>query len=185
MSMTRGTKPSPSSLGKRSASACLRTEPNTRNPFETSTLVVPQPIPVETPVTTTSLLFAVALILRAAVAPPLAIANSGAEFGFVFTSATGFISVFLLRFFESARRCVAVSLPAHANAAGHRLVPAKVPEAREGPITAFYGNSPEFPMLLPAKTPMRRRNSSSSGPSLVAHRLAHLLAFLLPAALAA
>jgi hypothetical protein len=34
------------SLCKRSASACLRTEPNTRNPFETSTFVVPQPIPV-------------------------------------------------------------------------------------------------------------------------------------------
>src|ERR1700689_4815072 len=64
MSMTRGTKPSPNSLCKRSASAWLRTEPNTRNPFETSTFVVPQPIPVETPVTTTSLLFAIALLLR-------------------------------------------------------------------------------------------------------------------------
>jgi hypothetical protein len=42
----------------------LRTEPNTRNPFETRTLVVPQPIPVETPVTTTSLLFAIAFLLR-------------------------------------------------------------------------------------------------------------------------
>src|SRR5580704_18118855 len=56
----RGTKPFPNSLCKRSASAGLRTEPNTRNPFETSTFVVPQPIPVETPVTTTSLLFAIA-----------------------------------------------------------------------------------------------------------------------------
>src|SRR5208282_3362341 len=64
MSMTRGTKPSPNSLCKRSASACLRTEPNTRNPFETRTFVVPQPIPVETPVTTTSLLVAIALLLR-------------------------------------------------------------------------------------------------------------------------
>jgi hypothetical protein len=41
----------------------LRTEPNTRNPFETSTFVVPQPIPVETPVTTTSLLFAIVFLL--------------------------------------------------------------------------------------------------------------------------
>src|ERR1035438_5908415 len=60
----RGTKPLPNSLCKRSASAGLRTEPNTRNPFETSTFVVPQPIPVETPVTTTSLLFAIAFLLR-------------------------------------------------------------------------------------------------------------------------
>src|SRR5271168_83139 len=59
MSIRRGTKPLPNSLCKRSASACLRTEPNTRNPFETRTFVVPQPIPVETPVTTTSLLFAI------------------------------------------------------------------------------------------------------------------------------
>src|ERR1700679_292237 len=64
MSIMSGTKPSPNSLCKRSASACLRTEPNTRNPFETSTFVVPQPIPVETPVTTTSLLFAIAFLLR-------------------------------------------------------------------------------------------------------------------------
>src|SRR6202011_1856847 len=64
MSIIRGTKPLPNSLCKRSASACLRTEPNTRNPFETSTFVVPQPIPVETPVTTTSLLFAIALLLK-------------------------------------------------------------------------------------------------------------------------
>src|SRR5258708_13993741 len=59
----RGTKPLPNSLCKRSASAGLRTEPNTRNPFETSTFVVPQPIPVETPVTTTSLVFAIASLL--------------------------------------------------------------------------------------------------------------------------
>src|ERR1700679_3702484 len=63
-SILRGTKPLPNSLCKRSASVCLRTEPNTRNPFETSTFVVPQPIPVETPVTTTSLLFAIAFLLR-------------------------------------------------------------------------------------------------------------------------
>src|SRR5712692_7217767 len=63
MSIRRGTKPFPNSLCKRSASACFRTEPNTRNPFETSTFVVPQPIPVETPVTTTSLLFAIASLL--------------------------------------------------------------------------------------------------------------------------
>src|ERR1700722_6197393 len=62
MSIMRGTKPSPNSFCKRSASACLRTEPNTRNPFETSTFVVPKPIPVETPVTTTSLLFAIAFL---------------------------------------------------------------------------------------------------------------------------
>src|SRR2546425_3793460 len=62
MSIMRGTKPLPNSLCKRTASACLRTEPNTRNPFETSTFVVPQPIPVETPVTTTSLLFAIAFL---------------------------------------------------------------------------------------------------------------------------
>src|ERR1700733_6082763 len=64
MSIMRGTKPSPNSPCKRSASACLRTEPNTRNPFETSTFVVPQPIPVETPVTTTSLLLAIAFLLE-------------------------------------------------------------------------------------------------------------------------
>src|SRR6202166_424615 len=64
MSIMRGTKPLPLPICKRSASACLRTEPNTRNPFETSTFVVPQPIPVETPVTTTSLLFAIAFLLR-------------------------------------------------------------------------------------------------------------------------
>src|ERR1700719_5271978 len=64
MSIMRGTKPSRNSLCKRSASACLRTEPNTRNPFEISTFVVPQPIPVDTPVTTTSLLFAIAFLLR-------------------------------------------------------------------------------------------------------------------------
>src|SRR5271170_7249414 len=61
MSIMRGTKLLPNSLCKRSASVCLRTEPNTRNPFEISTFAVPQPIPVETPVTTTSLLFAIAL----------------------------------------------------------------------------------------------------------------------------
>src|ERR1700691_982166 len=64
MSIMRGTKPLPNSLCRRSASACLRTEPNTRNPFETSTFVAPQPIPVETPVTTTSLLFAIVFLLR-------------------------------------------------------------------------------------------------------------------------
>src|ERR1700689_4086547 len=63
MSIVGGTKPSPNSFCKRSASACLRTEPNTRSPFETSTFVVPQPMPVETPVTTTSLLFAIATLL--------------------------------------------------------------------------------------------------------------------------
>src|ERR1700674_1602579 len=92
MSIMRGTKPFPNSFCKRSASACLRTEPNTRNPLEIRTFVVPQPIPVETPVTTTSLLFAIA---------------------------------FFLLFFKTARRSVAVSLPAHANAAGHQPVPAK------------------------------------------------------------
>src|SRR5580698_7905864 len=64
MSMMRGTKPSPNSFCKRSASACLRTEPNTRNPFETSTFVVPQPIPLDTPVTTTLLLIVIAFLLR-------------------------------------------------------------------------------------------------------------------------
>ena len=34
--------------------------PNTRNPFETGTFVVPQPIPAENPVTTTSLLVVIA-----------------------------------------------------------------------------------------------------------------------------
>jgi hypothetical protein len=63
-SIMRGTKPLPNYFCKRSASACLRTEPNTRNPFETSTFVVPQPIPVETPVTTTSLLLAIAFLRR-------------------------------------------------------------------------------------------------------------------------
>src|SRR5579862_39491 len=46
-----------------------------------------RPPPVETPVTTTFLLFGIAF-------PSLTIANSGARFGCVFTSATGFISVF-------------------------------------------------------------------------------------------
>src|SRR6202050_1906836 len=64
MSIVRGTKPLPNHFCRRSAAACLRTEPNTRNPFETSTFVVPQPIPVETPVTTTSLLFEIAFLLR-------------------------------------------------------------------------------------------------------------------------
>src|ERR1700681_2623503 len=64
MSIRRGTKAFPNSCCKRSASACLRTEPNTRNPFERSTFAVPHPIPVETPVTTTSLLFAIAFLLR-------------------------------------------------------------------------------------------------------------------------
>src|SRR5580658_1930345 len=67
MSIMRGTKPFPNSFCKRSASACLRTEPNTRNPFEIRTFVVPQPIPVETPVTTTSLLFAIEVLLRGTV----------------------------------------------------------------------------------------------------------------------
>src|ERR1700722_11114653 len=62
MSIRRGTKAFPNSFCKRSASACLRTEPNTRNPFERSTFVVPHPIPVETPVTTTSLLFAISFL---------------------------------------------------------------------------------------------------------------------------
>src|ERR1700675_1102855 len=70
MSMTRGTKSSPNSLCKQSASACLRKEPNTRNPFETSTFVVPKPIPLDTPVTTTSLLFAIALLLRSITVHP-------------------------------------------------------------------------------------------------------------------
>src|SRR3984957_6400578 len=63
MSIMRGTKLLPNSVCKRSASACLRTEPNTRNPFETRIFVVPQPIPVDTPVTTTSLLFAIVFLL--------------------------------------------------------------------------------------------------------------------------
>src|ERR1700677_3006803 len=62
MSIMRGTKPFPNSLCKRSASTGFRTEPNTRNPFEISTFVVPQPIPVETPVTTTSLLLDIASV---------------------------------------------------------------------------------------------------------------------------
>src|ERR1700722_18196319 len=65
MSIMRGTKPLPNSFCKRSPSACLRTEPNTRKPFEIRTFVVPQPIPVDTPVTTTPLLFAaIELLLR-------------------------------------------------------------------------------------------------------------------------
>ena len=43
---------------------CLRIEDRTREiPLKTSTFVVPQPIPVETPVTTTSLPFAIAFLL--------------------------------------------------------------------------------------------------------------------------
>ncbi len=49
----RGEKRSPSSACSRSASACLRTLPKTRKPFAVITLAIPQPMPVETPVTTT------------------------------------------------------------------------------------------------------------------------------------
>src|SRR6202050_1003749 len=106
MSMIRGTKRSPNSLCKRSASACLRTEPNTRNPFEIRTFVVPQPIPVDTPVTTTSLLFAIAFLLL----------------------------LFELRVgtWPSVYRPLPVLLAIDR----FRLT---FPEAREGPITVFYG----------------------------------------------
>src|SRR5215831_14534668 len=52
-SKTIGTKALPNSAESRSASAFLRTLPNTRKPRAIRTLVVPQPIPVDVPVTTT------------------------------------------------------------------------------------------------------------------------------------
>src|SRR5580658_1879143 len=64
MSIIRGTKLLPNSACRRSASVCLLTEANTRNLFETSTFVVPQPIPLDTPVTTTLLLIVIAFLLR-------------------------------------------------------------------------------------------------------------------------
>src|SRR6187399_1948726 len=48
-----GVKVSPNSCDRRSASACLRTLPNTWKPLAVSTLTQPQPMPVEAPVTTT------------------------------------------------------------------------------------------------------------------------------------
>src|ERR1051325_10336711 len=48
-----GVKLAPNSFFSRSASASLRTEPNTLKPFLIRTLAQPQPMPVEAPVTTT------------------------------------------------------------------------------------------------------------------------------------
>jgi len=48
-----GTKRSPNSLDRRSASDVFRTLPKTRNPRSMRTLVVPQPMPVDVPVITT------------------------------------------------------------------------------------------------------------------------------------
>src|ERR1700690_1315582 len=52
MSKISGTYISPNSWRSRSPSAAWRTLPNTRQPCPISTLLIPQPIPVETPVTT-------------------------------------------------------------------------------------------------------------------------------------
>ena len=48
-----GVKPAPNSAFNRSASACLRTLPNTRNPRPSSNFAVAQPMPVDAPVMTT------------------------------------------------------------------------------------------------------------------------------------
>ena len=48
-----GMKLAPNSRRRRSASACLRTLPNTRNPRSNSSFVVAQPMPVDAPVMTT------------------------------------------------------------------------------------------------------------------------------------
>src|SRR5262245_29342466 len=53
MSNCSGVKALPNSADNRSASCTFRTLPKTWTPFCTRTFVVPQPIPVETPVTTT------------------------------------------------------------------------------------------------------------------------------------
>jgi hypothetical protein len=52
-SKTSGTNAGPNSAASRSASAFLRTLPKTRKPRAIKTLAVPQPMPVEVPVTTT------------------------------------------------------------------------------------------------------------------------------------
>jgi hypothetical protein len=52
-SNTSGTKLAPNSLLRRSASACLRTLPNTRNPRSSNSFAVARPMPVDTPVMTT------------------------------------------------------------------------------------------------------------------------------------
>src|ERR1700730_10780308 len=52
-------KASPNSRCRRSASLCRRTLPNTVKPFAIRTFVMPHPIPVETPVTTTLCLSAI------------------------------------------------------------------------------------------------------------------------------
>src|SRR6202795_2137189 len=48
-----GVKVGPNSCDSRSASACLRTLPKTREPLAIRTLTQPQPMPVDAPVTTT------------------------------------------------------------------------------------------------------------------------------------
>src|SRR5258706_16482166 len=51
--MIKGVKASPNSRLSRSASVFRRTVPNTLKPLDRRTLQVPNPIPVDTPVTTT------------------------------------------------------------------------------------------------------------------------------------
>ena len=48
-----GVKFAPNSFDSRSASHCLRTPPKTWNPLPINTLTLPQPMPVDAPVTTT------------------------------------------------------------------------------------------------------------------------------------
>src|SRR5271154_1228361 len=52
-----GVKFEPNSFDNRSAAASLRTLPKTRKPPAISTLTQPQPIPVDTPVTTTDFIY--------------------------------------------------------------------------------------------------------------------------------
>ena len=51
-----GVKFAPNSLLRRSASACLRTLPNTRKPRSSSSFALAQPMPVDAPVMTTDLM---------------------------------------------------------------------------------------------------------------------------------
>ena len=51
-----GVKFAPNSLLRRSASACLRTLPNTRKPRSSNILALAQPMPVDAPVMTTDLM---------------------------------------------------------------------------------------------------------------------------------
>jgi hypothetical protein len=78
---------------------------------------------------------------------------------------------------------VAASLPADANAAGHRLVPARFPKGTRRADTSFLSefprNSTAAPVNAHAAAWARHylEHPQPCGLRLVAHRLAHLLAF--------